>query len=95
VAARLVVAADEQVDELLDDPDYTPLSEWSPHSQQAQDDIADQLARLADDYAAGRMVQTEVLPRIAALDAELHGQENVVAYDVAVFLDERRPQRRP
>jgi hypothetical protein len=88
VAVRLVVATDEQVDVLLDDPGYTLLSEWSPHSQQEQDDIADRQAQLAEDFAAGRIVQTEFLPGTAALSAELHGHEKVVAYDVAVFLDD-------
>jgi hypothetical protein len=89
VRARLVVAADGKIDEVRADPDYRLLSIWSPLSEREQDELFERIAELESGYEAGRISRIDLLAETGQLDAKLHGNKAVVAYSVAVFLDER------
>jgi hypothetical protein len=89
VRARLSIAVNEQIDEARADPNYRMLSIWSPLSEQEQDEVFERIDELEADYQAGRVSQLTWLSEAGRLDTELFGHKKVVAYSVAVFLDER------
>ena len=89
VRARLVIAVEEQIDELRRDPDYEMLSLWSPLTDREQDEVKAQMEQVYEDYAAGRITEHTWLDQSGKLDTQLYGHKEVVAYAVAVFLDKR------
>jgi hypothetical protein len=88
VRARLVVATDEQIDDLLDDPDLRLLSIWSPVPPAERQRLQRRLDRLTDDVLAHRLTRVAFLGQAADINARLHSHQRVVVYAAAVFLDD-------
>jgi hypothetical protein len=88
VRARLVVATDEQIDDLLDDPDLRLLSIWSPVPLAERQRLQRRLDRLTDDVLAHRLTRVAFLGQAADINAQLHSHQRVVVYAAAVFLDD-------
>jgi hypothetical protein len=94
VRAHLLVASDEEVDELRDDPDYTMLAIWSPLSEEEQADIAEQFDELQEEFAAHRIDKETWLVEGGELSDKLFGGRASIVYTVAIFLDEHVGQAR-
>jgi hypothetical protein len=88
VRARLVVATDEQIDDLLDDPDLRLLSIWSPVPLAERQRLQRRLDRLSHDVLAHRLTRVAFLGQAADINARLHSHQRVVVYAAAVFLDD-------
>lgn len=91
VAARLVVASEDDIDALIDQPGVRLLARWSgiPPEQRQQRRAAEERLIAARD--AGELSDTEYFNEMVALaeDDPRGDQTATSASDVAVFLDER------
>ena len=91
VEDRILVASNEDVPPLLDEPGLELVSRWLAVPADRQDELTAALDDLSDQLAAGTVTEAGYVSSSQALVSDLMGDDrpDTVATDVAVFVDHR------
>lgn len=91
VEDRILVASNEDVPPLLDEPGLELVSRWLAVPAERQDELTAALDDLSDQLTAGTVTEAEYVSSSQALVSGLMGEDrpDTVATDVAVFVDHR------